>query len=78
MLLNIIARLSTCNFIATHNTSGMQLVFDEIVGSFQKFGSHYDYGGGAVADLFVLQLRKLHDYLGGWVLHVQLAEDSCS
>jgi hypothetical protein len=42
MLLDIIAGLSTGNFISTHNTGGMQLIFDEIVGSFEKFRCNYD------------------------------------
>jgi hypothetical protein len=42
MLLDIIAGLSTGDFISTHDTGGMQFIFNEIVGSFEKFRGNYD------------------------------------
>jgi len=76
MLLDIIASFSTSDFIATHDTSGMQLIFDKIVGSFQKFRSNYDDGSSSVSHFLILQLWKLHYHFGGRVFHIQLSQDS--
>ena len=61
-------RLFAGQAIAGNNGRGMNLVFHELVGSFEELGSNDNHGGGAVPYLFVLLLGKLHQDLCGRVL----------
>ena len=61
--------------ISSHDRGWVNLVFDQIVGSFQKFSGQDDNRSSAVTNLAILNLGKLNEYFCGRVRHLKLLEN---
>ena len=74
-VLNVAACLLRCDLEARDNAGGVHLHLDQLVSPLQQLSSQDHHGGCSVADLSILQLRKLDQKIGGGVLDFQFFED---
>ena len=54
----------------------MNLVFDQVIGSLQKFSGQDDNRGSSITDFTILDLGKLNENFCGRMCHLELLENS--
>ena len=62
--------------VTSHDRGWVNLIFDQIIGSFQKFGGQDHNRCSTVTNLAILNLGKLNENFCGRVCHFKLLENS--